>query len=95
MVLIYTTKKDDVIDKVLWQHFRYNLGMERKLPPIAENLFPIEPEPLPAGYVEAVYALNPILCFYNSPMPEGIEIILPDEIVEEATAPMSAWKASS
>lgn len=92
--VIYTTQNGDVIDKILWLHFKFNLGKERNLPPIAESLFPIQAEPLPAGYVEAVYALNPTLCFEPSPMPAGIEIILPNEIVQKTTGPVSAWRAN-
>lgn len=86
--MIYKTKKNEVLDHILWCHF----GFDK----VAENFdqvpWPQFAQSLPDGYMEEVYKLNPTLCFVGVYLPEGLSILLPDDPIEEKTEEnKSAW----
>lgn len=90
-MVVYISKENDVIDLILWKYYKYNIGNERYT--AINHLFPHKAEDLPNDYINKVYELNPTLSFYDSYLPAGIEIILPDFVIEKIESPKSAWGA--
>lgn len=93
MSIVYTTKKGDVLDEILWRHFGYDKGKEKQIP-LSQSRFCLMAESLPDGLIEETYRLNPHLCFYPAILPQGLKIILPEKIdITAGQTPVSAWKA--